>query len=115
MDEIVEDGYVVIGTPDEVAEQLHEAAVSLNVGHLMLLQQFGNMNKALTTYNTRLFAEAVAPKLRGLFSEWDDPWWPRPLPAAARETPAPVGDRPAADSGRTAVRARVPAEVTAGE
>jgi len=115
MDEIVEDGYVVVGTPDEVAEQLREAATSLNVGHLMLLQQFGNMNKALTTYNTRLFAEAVAPKLRGLFSEWDDPWWPRPLPAAQREAPAPVGARPAADLGRSAPRTRVPSKVAAGE
>jgi alkanesulfonate monooxygenase SsuD/methylene tetrahydromethanopterin reductase-like flavin-dependent oxidoreductase (luciferase family) len=88
MAEIIEDGYVVVGSPDEVAEQLREAATSLNVGHLMLLQQFGNMNKALTTYNTRLFAKEVMPKLRGMFSEWEDHWWPKPLAASRRGMPA---------------------------
>ena len=57
MDAIVDKGYVIIGSPDEVAEQLREVAVNLNVGHLMLLLQFGNMSKDLTRYNTQLFAE----------------------------------------------------------
>ena len=30
----------------------------------MLLMQFGNMNKDLTKYNTRLFAEKVMPQLK---------------------------------------------------
>jgi alkanesulfonate monooxygenase SsuD/methylene tetrahydromethanopterin reductase-like flavin-dependent oxidoreductase (luciferase family) len=79
MADIVERGYVVIGSPDEVAEQLKEVATSLNVGHLMLLLQFGNMSKDLTRYNTKLFAEKVMPQLKGLFSEWEDRWWPQPL------------------------------------
>ena len=41
---IVDNGYVIIGTPDEVAEQLREVATTLNVGQLMLLLQFGNMS-----------------------------------------------------------------------
>ena len=41
---------------DEVAEQLREVAVNLNVGHLMLLLQFGNMRKDLCRYNTQMFA-----------------------------------------------------------
>ena len=40
MDAIVDNGYVIIGSPDEVAEQLREVAVNLNVGHLMLLLQY---------------------------------------------------------------------------
>ncbi len=48
MDAIVDKGYVIIGSPDEVAEQLREVATNLNVGHLMLLLQFGNMSKDLT-------------------------------------------------------------------
>ena len=52
MDAIVEKGYVIIGSPDEVAEQLREVATDLNVGHLMLLMQFGNMGKDLAKYNT---------------------------------------------------------------
>ena len=57
MDAIVERGYVIIGSPDEVAEQLKEVATKLNVGHLMMLLQFGNMSKDLAKYNTQLFAE----------------------------------------------------------
>jgi alkanesulfonate monooxygenase SsuD/methylene tetrahydromethanopterin reductase-like flavin-dependent oxidoreductase (luciferase family) len=89
MKDLVEAGYVIIGSPDEVAEQLREVAVNLNVGNLMLLLQFGNMSKAVSKYNTKLFAEQVAPKLKGLFSEWDHRWWPRPMESAQRaEIPA---------------------------
>ena len=87
MDAIVENGYVIIGSPDEVAEQLREVAVNLNVGHLMVLLQFGSMSKALTRYNTKLFAEQVMPKLKDLHAGWDDRWWPKPL---ARHQRAPV-------------------------
>ena len=87
MAEIVELGYVIIGSPDEVVAQLTEVATELNVGHLMLLLQFGNMSKSLTQYNTRLFAEKVLPRLRPLFAQWEDRWWPQPMAAAER---APV-------------------------
>ena len=40
---------------------------ALNVGHLMLLLQFGSMGKELAKYNTKLFADQVLPKLRPLF------------------------------------------------
>jgi alkanesulfonate monooxygenase SsuD/methylene tetrahydromethanopterin reductase-like flavin-dependent oxidoreductase (luciferase family) len=90
-DEIVERGYVVVGTPDEVADQLRVVATELHVGHLMLLLQFGNMNRELTLYNTRLFAERVAPQLRELFDgEWEDRWWPRPLPPERRVAARPL-------------------------
>ena len=79
MEDIVERGYVIIGSPDEVVEQLTEVATDLNVGHLMLLLQFGNMGKDLAKYNTKLFAERVMPKLQPLFGEWEDRWWPQPM------------------------------------
>ena len=80
---IVEQGYVIVGSPDEVAEQLREVAVNLNVGHLMLLLQFGNMDRQLTMYNTELFAKRVLPQLSDLFDDaWQDRWWPQSLPAA---------------------------------
>jgi alkanesulfonate monooxygenase SsuD/methylene tetrahydromethanopterin reductase-like flavin-dependent oxidoreductase (luciferase family) len=84
MEDIVERGYVIVGSPDEVAAQLREVATDLNVGHLMLLLQFGSMGKDLAAYNTRLFAAEVMPQLRGVFSEWVDRWWPAPMPAAER-------------------------------
>ncbi|HTW69160.1 MAG TPA: hypothetical protein VME47_04660, partial [Acetobacteraceae bacterium] len=52
--------------------------------NLMLLLQFGNMNKELTRYNTRLFAEQVMPVLKQHFSAWDHRWWPQPMLAAER-------------------------------
>ena len=87
MDAIVEKGYVIIGSPDEVAAQLKEVAANLNVGHLMLLMQFGNMGKDLAKYNTQLFAEKVMPQLTELFAEWEDRWWPQPM---NRESRAPL-------------------------
>jgi alkanesulfonate monooxygenase SsuD/methylene tetrahydromethanopterin reductase-like flavin-dependent oxidoreductase (luciferase family) len=94
MDAIVERGYVIIGSPDEVAAQLREVATSLNVGHLMLLLQFGNMQKDLAKYNTRLFAERIMPQLQDVFAEWEDRWWPQPMDRSAR---APLsGFQPAA-------------------
>ena len=84
MDAIVEKGYVIIGSPDEVAAQLKEVATNLNVGHLMLLLQFGNMEKDLAKYNTQLFADKVMPQLGDVFSEWEDRWWPQPMADNAR-------------------------------
>ena len=82
---------MIIGSPDEVAEKLREVCVNLNVGHLMLLLQFGNMDRQLTLHNTELFAKRVMPQLRDLWDdEWENPWWPRPLPAAERSLPREV-------------------------
>jgi alkanesulfonate monooxygenase SsuD/methylene tetrahydromethanopterin reductase-like flavin-dependent oxidoreductase (luciferase family) len=87
-EEIVSKGYVIIGSPDEVAEQLREVALSLNVGQLMLLLQFGNMSRDLALFNTELFAKQVKPQLEGLFeNEWENRWWPKPLAPAERARP----------------------------
>jgi hypothetical protein len=62
--------------------------VNLNVGHLMLLMQFGNMGRELTQYNSELFAKRVLPQLEHLFDDrWEDRWWPRALPAAQSARP----------------------------
>jgi len=91
MEGIVDNGYVIIGSPDEVAEQLREVALELNIGQLMLLMQFGNMSRDLCTYNTDLFAKKVAPQLKGLFEEqWENHWWPRPLERDERAAPREV-------------------------
>jgi alkanesulfonate monooxygenase SsuD/methylene tetrahydromethanopterin reductase-like flavin-dependent oxidoreductase (luciferase family) len=89
MDAIVEKGYVIIGSPDEVAAQLREVATNLNVGHLMLLMQFGNMGKDLAKYNTQLFAEKVMPQLTDVFAEWEDRWWPQPMNRESRASLTP--------------------------
>ena len=86
---MVEKGYIILGTPTTVTEQLHELAVSLNIGHLLMLCHFGNMAKDLVTYNTELVATKVLPEISGLFEdEWEDKWWPRPIPSAERSVAA---------------------------
>jgi len=91
MEEIVERGYVIVGSPDEVAEQLRQVATTLNVGQLMLLLQYGNMSRELTFHNTELFAKQVLPQLQPLFEEeWENRWWPKPLPADERARPRDV-------------------------
>lgn len=87
-DEMVDRGYVLVGTPDQVAAKLKEVALALNVGHMMVLLQFGNMASDVVRYNTSLFARAVAPQIRDLFDDrWEDRWWPRPLAADRRAQP----------------------------
>jgi hypothetical protein len=83
---------VIIGSPDEVAEQLREVAVNLNLGQLMLLPQFGNMKKDLVSHPTEMFAKRAAPQLAGLFEdEWENHWWPKPLAPAERAMPRSIG------------------------
>lgn len=74
---IVEQGYVLVGSADEVADRLREIALELGVGHLLTLLHFGNMSNELACYNTKLFVERVVPQLRDLFDDWEDPWWPK--------------------------------------
>jgi alkanesulfonate monooxygenase SsuD/methylene tetrahydromethanopterin reductase-like flavin-dependent oxidoreductase (luciferase family) len=89
-DAILDNGYVIVGTPDQIADKLREVVTELRFGHLMLLMQFGNMSKELAKYNTRLYAEQVMPRLADLWSDWEDHWWPQPLPMAERIPPDPV-------------------------
>ena len=94
-EEILDAGYVIVGTPDEVAERLREVCNTLNVGNLMLLLQFGNMDHELAKYNTDLYAKKVMPQLADLFAEWENRWWPVPLAADARYAAcAPPGQNP---------------------
>jgi alkanesulfonate monooxygenase SsuD/methylene tetrahydromethanopterin reductase-like flavin-dependent oxidoreductase (luciferase family) len=90
-EDIVEQGFVVIGSPDEVADQLRDVATELNIGQLMLLMQFGNMSRELTLHNTELFAKRVMPQLREIFSDWENRWWPTPLERRQQVEPRPIG------------------------
>lgn len=75
--DFIEKGYVVAGSPSSVADQIKELAQRLRVGHLMVLLQFGSMPRELAFKNTELFAREVLPKIRGLWPEWQDHWYPQ--------------------------------------
>ena len=86
----VDQGYILAGSPESVAQQLEEAARTLNVGHMMVLLQFGSMPPELVRKNTELFAKEVLPHVRHLWSEYEDNWWIKPLPQSERGSPQPV-------------------------
>ncbi len=86
--QMLEQGYVIAGSPATVRDLLREAIVNLRVGQLMLLMQFGDMPKELALHNTELFAREVMPHLKGMWSEYEDHWFPKPL--ARRARPAPI-------------------------
>jgi alkanesulfonate monooxygenase SsuD/methylene tetrahydromethanopterin reductase-like flavin-dependent oxidoreductase (luciferase family) len=88
--DITERRYIIAGTPDAVTEQIDELRTVLNVGHLMILGQFGNLGKDAAMKNIRMFAEGVIPRLRDRFSEWDDHWFPS-APLSQRAVPAAGG------------------------
>ena len=83
----MDQGFVVVGSPDEVAEKLREIAITQNVGNLLLMTQFGNMGSELARYNIEMIAKHVKPQIENIFAnEWEHRWWTQPL--ADRAQPA---------------------------
>jgi hypothetical protein len=60
---------------------MEDLVKSLRVGNIFCLMHVGDMPKEKCMYSTRLFAEKVMPKLRGLYPEWDhdDRFWCHPI------------------------------------
>ena len=85
--ELCEQRYIVAGSPATVRQQLEELARSLRVGHLALGCHIGSAPIELTNRSTYLFATQVMPHLRPIWSEWEDHWSPKPLPAEQRAIP----------------------------
>lgn len=81
--DLVDGGAVIAGSPSTVRDRLIDLAKSLRVGHLMILQQFGNMPRDKAMRSTQLFAREVLPALRGIWSEWPDHWYPTGAQAVA--------------------------------
>jgi hypothetical protein len=76
--DFVEHGFVIAGSAATVRETLHHAITNMRVGHLMLLLQMGDLPDALARENTQRFAQDVMPSLKGLWSEYQDHWYPAP-------------------------------------
>ncbi|MGI4815066.1 MAG: LLM class flavin-dependent oxidoreductase [Janthinobacterium lividum] len=77
--EFTEDTHMVIGGgPDTVVNQIEEAIRNLRIGHIMVILQIQSMDKELTNYNTKMFAEKVLPRIRNIWDKegYVDHWWP---------------------------------------
>jgi alkanesulfonate monooxygenase SsuD/methylene tetrahydromethanopterin reductase-like flavin-dependent oxidoreductase (luciferase family) len=83
--QLVDDGYIIAGSPETVRQRMEDLAKSLRVGHVFGLFHVGNMPDWKTRYSSQLFAERVMPRLRDVWPEWcdDDRWWCKPLPNRA--------------------------------
>lgn len=91
-EDMVDKGYIILGNPTQVTEQVHELCTSMHVGHLMVFSHFGNMGRDLARYNTELYATKVMPEVRDLFEDdYEDRWWPTPVAdAVGRNVPEPT-------------------------
>lgn len=86
---MVDLGFIILGSPDQVADKIREIAVSQNVGNILLQLNFGNMSKDLALYNLNLAATRVKPQLEGLFArEWEHRWMPKPIKGGAAASTA---------------------------
>ena len=81
-------GFVVVGSPKTVREQLLDGIRELRMGHLLALLHFGSMPSDVCKANIDLFAREVLPYLQDQWDDrYEDRWWPERLkakrPAAA--------------------------------
>lgn len=86
---LVDQGFIIAGSPATVADRIIEAAKGLRVGNLIALLQIGSMPHELTNKNITLFAEEVIPRIRGLWADdgWEHRWWPQ---GARQDAPAGI-------------------------
>jgi hypothetical protein len=99
---LTEGGHVIAGSPETVRQRMEEMIKGLRVGNVFCLMHVGDMPAEKCMYSTKLFAEKVMPKLRGIFPEFADDgrFWCKPI-----ERQAVPGSLPAAPT-----RAPIPAE-----
>ena len=82
--QLVNEGYILAGSAESVRQQIEELAKTLRVGHVLLGCHIGSAPADLVANSTRLAGEQILPKLRHIYSDYEDRWWPKPLPAARR-------------------------------
>jgi alkanesulfonate monooxygenase SsuD/methylene tetrahydromethanopterin reductase-like flavin-dependent oxidoreductase (luciferase family) len=82
--QLVDEGYILAGSPETVRQQIEELGKTLRVGHVLLGCQIGSAPADLVNRATKLAGEQILPKLRHLYSDYEDRWWPKALPAARR-------------------------------
>ena len=91
--QLIDDGYIIAGSPDTVANQMKELATSLRVGNIFCLIHVGNMPQDKCMRSTKLFADEVIPQLRDMWPEYkdDNRFWVSPIDHANRAAAAAIG------------------------
>ncbi len=102
--DLVEGGHIIAGSPETVRQRMEDMIQGLHVGNVFCLLHVGDMPKEKCMYSTKLFAEKVMPKLRGLFPEHasDNRFWCKPLPKRARPGSLPLQPEVGELSGKEA-------------
>jgi alkanesulfonate monooxygenase SsuD/methylene tetrahydromethanopterin reductase-like flavin-dependent oxidoreductase (luciferase family) len=89
--DLVDQGYVIAGSPQTVHDRMVDLANTLRVGNIFGLFQIGDMPADKVRHSTQLFAEKVMPRLKAeLFPEWrqEDRFWIKPMQEAERRVAA---------------------------
>ena len=91
--QLIDDGYIIAGSPDTVANQMKELATSLRVGNIFCLIHVGNMPQDKCMRSTKLFADEVMPQLRDMWPEYkdDNRFWISPIDHSNRAAAAAIG------------------------
>jgi alkanesulfonate monooxygenase SsuD/methylene tetrahydromethanopterin reductase-like flavin-dependent oxidoreductase (luciferase family) len=66
--QLLDEEWIFVGTPESVRERLVPYAAEMDVGHLIVLLQFGSMPDHLARKNMELFANFILPELQPLNS-----------------------------------------------
>lgn len=69
-------GYIIAGTPERVEQRVRELVTELRIGQLITCMHVGNLSEEIAARNTYLFGTQVIPKLRDIWSEYEDRWTP---------------------------------------
>jgi alkanesulfonate monooxygenase SsuD/methylene tetrahydromethanopterin reductase-like flavin-dependent oxidoreductase (luciferase family) len=85
-------GYIIAGTPERVEQRVRALATELRIGQLITCMHVGNLPEEVSAHNSELFGTKVIPKLRDLWSGFEDRWTPKITQARIAERfPAEVG------------------------
>jgi alkanesulfonate monooxygenase SsuD/methylene tetrahydromethanopterin reductase-like flavin-dependent oxidoreductase (luciferase family) len=70
-------GYIIAGTPERVEQRVRALVTDFRIGQLITCMHMGNLPEEVAAHNNDLFATRVIPKLRTVWSEYEDRWTPR--------------------------------------
>jgi alkanesulfonate monooxygenase SsuD/methylene tetrahydromethanopterin reductase-like flavin-dependent oxidoreductase (luciferase family) len=70
-------GYIIAGSPERVEQRVRDLVTELRIGQLITCMHLGNLPEEVAANNTQLVGTKVIPKLRDIWSEYEDRWTPK--------------------------------------